>query len=92
MVKGKSVRTKGKLQLGKYFQKLEVGDYVSVIKENSVVANFPNRIQGKTGIVEGKKGRSYVVRINGQRKNKKFLIQPIHLKKIKYSKENDKKR
>jgi len=79
----KKVRTKGKLQLSRYFQNLKERDRVSVVREASIRTNFPERLQGRTGIVEGKRGRSCVVKIKDQEKEKKFLIDPIHLKKIK---------
>lgn len=82
MAKKKNVRMLGKLQLSKYFQELSPGDPVSVVKELSVTSNFPPRIQGSTGIVEGKRGRSYIVKVKTQGLQKTFLIEPIHLRKI----------
>lgn len=86
MVRKKKIRKKGKLQLSRYFQELNEGDFVAVVKESSVQAKFPERIQGRTGIIEGKRGRSYIIKIKDQEKEKKFLIAPIHLKKIKIQK------
>lgn len=83
MVRRKKIRTRGKLQLSRYFQELEKGDSVAVVRERSVNFNFPERIQGRTGSVEGKRGRVYIVKIKDQNKEKRFLIEPIHLKKIK---------
>lgn len=90
-MKRKAIRTRGKLQLSKYFQELNKGDFVAVVKERSMQPSFPIRLQGKTGIVEGKRGKSYLIAIKDQNKGKKFLIEPIHLKKIKPTKEYDKK-
>ncbi len=84
MVKRKSIRTRGKIQLSKYFQELKKGDFVSIIKEEAIPFNFPKRFQGRTGSIEGKRGRTYIVKIKDQNKEKKFLIEPIHLKKIKH--------
>ena len=86
MSKRKPVRTRGKLPLSKYFQELKEGDYVSVIKEASIKSSFPKRLQGRTGIVENKRGKAYIIKIKDQNKEKKFLIEPIHLKKIKHPK------
>ena len=83
MSKRKPVRTRGKLQLSKYFQELNKGDSVAITKEASVNANFPKRLQGRTGVVEGKRGRAYLIRIKDLNKEKRLLIPPIHLKKIK---------
>jgi len=82
MLKRKQIREKGKIKLSGYFQKLKEGDKVSVIKEVSLKTGFPNLIQGRTGVIEGKRGRNYIVRMKiGQ--DKRFIIHPVHLKKLK---------
>jgi len=86
MVRKKKIRTRGKVQLSRYFQKLNEGDFVAVVKEPSVQANFPERMQGRTGVVEGKRGMAYIIKVKDREKEKKFLIAPIHLKKIKIQK------
>ena len=78
----KKVRTKGKLPLSKYFQELKKGDSVAVVREPAVGASFPERLQGRTGVVEDKKGKVYIIKIKDQTKEKRFLIAPIHLKKV----------
>jgi len=82
MARKREKRTKGKLQLSRYFQEIETGDIVAVVKEPSVEAGFPDRIQGRTGIIEGKRGRSCIIKIKDFNKEKRFIIKPIHLKKI----------
>ena len=82
MVKGKSIRTKGKIQLSRYFQNLKQGDKVSVIKDVSIASSFPKRLQGRTGTVIEKRGRAYIVKIMENDKEKRFIIEPIHLKKM----------
>ena len=74
MVKRKNVRSRGKLQFSRYFQKLKEGDIVGISKESSIRINFPKRLQGRSGIVEGKRGKAYIVKIKDQDKEKKFLI------------------
>jgi len=83
MVRRKPVRTRGKLQFSKYFQELNKGDSVAVVKESAVSSNFPKTLQGRTGVIGEKRGKAYLVEIKDQNKEKKFLIEPIHLKKIK---------
>ena len=73
------------------FQKLEKGDFVSISREPAVASNFQKRLQGITGIVEGKRGKSYIIKIRDHNEYKKLLIEPIHLKKIKQIKHHDKK-
>jgi ribosomal protein L21E len=82
MVNKKPIRTRGKLQLSKYFQKFKEGDKVAVVEERSKSSSFPKRLQGRTGTVYEKQGKSYVVKIKDQEKEKSFIIEPIHLKKI----------
>ena len=83
MVNRKKIKTRGKLKFSRYFQKFKEGDRVSVVAEKSISINFPTRLQGRTGVVEGKRGKAYMIKIKDQDKEKRFLIEPIHLKKIK---------
>jgi len=85
MVDRKKIRTRGKLQLSRYFQELKNGQNVAVIREKSVTSNFPRNIQGRTGIVKAKRGSAYIVEINDHDKMKQYILKPIHLKKIKQS-------
>jgi len=87
MANKKPVRTRGKLQFSKYFQELNKGDSVAIVKEPSIASNFPLRLQGRTGVVDEKRGKAIIVKIKDQSKEKTFLIEPIHLKKIKQFKE-----
>jgi large subunit ribosomal protein L21e len=79
----KQIKTRGKISLSNYFQNFKEGDSVAVIKEPSISSNFPKRLQGRTGKVIEKRGRAYIVKIMEYTKEKKFIIEPVHLKKIK---------
>lgn len=83
MVKRKNIRERGKIQLSKYFQEFEDGESVAIVNERSVASSFPKRMQGRTGIIQGRRGKSYLVKISDQNKEKVFIVEPIHLKKIK---------
>ncbi|MBI3623830.1 50S ribosomal protein L21e [Candidatus Pacearchaeota archaeon] len=82
MTKTKNIREKGKVRLSQYFQDLKKGDRVSVVLERSSSFSFPERLQGRTGVIENKRGVTYLVKIKDQAQEKKFLIRPIHLKKV----------
>lgn len=82
MVQRKKIRTRGKIQLSRYFQSLNEGDNVSIVKNVSIASSFPDRLQGRTGTVVEKRGRAYVVKIMDHDKEKKFIIEPIHLKRM----------
>ena len=90
-MKKKKIREKGKIKFDKYFQEFENGERVAVVRELSIDASFPKRLQGRTGIIEGKRGKTYMIKINDLKKEKKFLIEPIHLKKMKHFDKDDKK-
>ena len=87
----KKVRTRGKIQFSRYFQKFQEGDNVAVVVEPAVQSSFPKRLQGRTGKIEYKRWKSYLVMIKVQKKEKRFLIEPIHLKKIKKINKHDQK-
>jgi ribosomal protein L21E len=82
MTDRKPIRTRGKIPLSRYFQELKKGDSVAVIKEKSIPSNFPKRLQGRTGKVDKRIGKSYSVKINDQTKEKEFIISPVHLRRI----------
>ena len=82
MLKRKRIREKGKIKFNRYFQELNKGDKVAVIKELSLKSAFPKTIQGRVGIIEEKRGNCYVIKIK-LGKEKRYIIHPINLKKLK---------
>jgi large subunit ribosomal protein L21e len=80
--KGKRIRQKGKLKLSRYFKILEEGASVAIVVDHGVRAAFPKRIQGKSGMVVGQRGKFNVVEIMDGNKLKTFIIHPIHLKRL----------
>lgn len=83
MLKRKKIREKGKIKLSRYFQKFKKGDRVAVKRELGVQPKFPEKLQGRSGVVSDKKGNSYIVKINDMNKEKSYIIHPVHLKKLK---------
>jgi ribosomal protein L21E len=78
----KPVRKRGKLSLSKYFQTFKLGDRVTLSAEPSVQKGmFGRRFAGKTGVIEGKSGKCYKVKIKDIGKEKVILTHPVHLKK-----------
>ena len=82
MLKRKTLRTRGKIKFSNYFQKFNQGDRVAVIKEHSLNPKFPKQLQGRTGVIENKRGSFYIVKIKDLNKEKNYIIHPVHLKKI----------
>ena len=83
MIKRKRQREHGKIKLSRYFQDLEKGQRVAVIRELAVQPKFPKQLQGRSGVIEGKRGSSYIVKIKDLKKEKIYIIHPVHLKKLK---------
>jgi len=79
----KKVREKGKIKLSRMFQKFKQGESVAIVREVSLKSNIPKRMQGRTGVVEGMRGKAYLVKIMDKNKEKRFIINPVHLKRIK---------
>lgn len=82
MLKHKSPSQKGKISLTRFFQKFKAGDAVAVVRELGVNLSYSKRIQGKTGKVLGQRGKAYEIEVKDMNKPKRYLIKPIHLKKI----------
>ena len=77
------MREKGKIQLSKYFQNLKEGDRVAIVREASLPANFLGSLQGRTGVIEGRRGKAYIVKLKDYNQEKRYIVEAIHLKKIK---------
>jgi ribosomal protein L21E len=82
MIKRKSQREHGKIKFSRYFQNFKEGDPVGVVRELSVQPRFPKCLQGRSGLIIGKRGEYYIVKINDGNKEKVYIIHPIHLKKL----------
>ena len=83
MIKRKRQREHGKIKLSRWFQDFKKGDKVAVIRELSVQPKFPKQLQGRSGVIESKRGNSFIVKIKDLNKEKTYIIHPIHLKKLK---------
>jgi len=79
----KRIREKGKIPLSSLFAKFNIGDKVSLVHNLSFPRAFHERMQGSTGLIKGKRGRAYIVDVMAGKKKKRFIINQIHLKKIK---------
>ncbi len=86
MLTHKKPRAKGKLSLSHYFQEFNAGDPVAVVKELSVPFGYSKRLQGRTGRIIEKRGSAYHIEIKDLNKPKRYIIKPIHLKKIQETK------
>ena len=83
MIKRKKQREHGKIQLSRYFQDFTEGERVAVVRELAMNPKFPKQLQGRSGVIESKRGNSYIVRIKDLNKEKTYIIHPVHLRKLK---------
>ena len=81
----KSKKWKGeKTTITKVLKEFNVGDRVHIVFDPSFHSGMPyRRFIGKTGIVTGKQGTCYLVKIRDMRAEKQALIHPAHLKGFK---------
>lgn len=79
----KSLRQRGKIRFSEYFKELPIGQKVALKKEPSVTeVGFHKRMQGRTGVIVGKQGRGYIVKVKDLNMEKTLILPAIHLKKI----------
>ncbi len=83
MLRRKNIKEKGKIKLSEYFQKFNENDRVSIKRELGVNASFPSRLQGRSGVIKGKRGNSYIVKLKDVNKEKSYIIHPVHLRRLK---------
>ena len=83
MIKRKMQREHGKIKLSRYFQDFKEGDRVAILRELAISSSFPKRIHGRTGEIKGTRGKAYIVAIKEYNQNKTFIIDPVHLRKLK---------
>ena len=76
----KDVREKGKIKIRKWLQEFKVGDYVHIKIDPSVHIGMPHhKFHGRTGIVMGKRGDCYEVKVTDRNKEKIIIVHPVHL-------------
>jgi|TARA_B100001971_G_C18104466_1_gene490717 ribosomal protein L21E len=81
----KHYRKKGKVSISKYFQTFETGTKVRLSVEPAVNEGmYDYRFYGKSGIVESKRGRCYLVAFKDGGKAKQLIVHPIHLEGMKH--------
>jgi len=74
---------KGKILIRKFIQKFEEGQKVLLSADSSIQKGmyFP-RFHSKIGVVKGKKGRCYEIKIKDGNKEKMVIVHPSHLRKV----------
>jgi len=82
MAKKIKVREKGKIKLSNYFKQIDDGIQVAIVANKAVRVSFPKRLNGRSGKTIGSRGKFKIIEIKDGDKMKKFIIHPIHLRKL----------
>ncbi|MEM2873892.1 MAG: 50S ribosomal protein L21e [Candidatus Nanoarchaeia archaeon] len=83
----KRPRDRGKVPITKLLQQFNIGDSVVVKHEPACHGGMPHpRFKGLTGIILGKRGSSYLVRVKDKGLTKILIVAPVHLQKVKVGK------
>jgi len=79
----KRARDRGKVSTTKLMQQFKVGDKVAITQEPTVHKGMPHpRYKSRTGIVLGKQGRVYKVKIQDGGSTKIMLSAAVHLTRL----------
>ena len=81
----KYVRERGKIKIRKWLQDFKTGDYVHIKIDPSVHIGVPShKFYGRTGMVVGKRGDCYEVKVVDGNKEKIIIVHPVHLELANY--------
>ena len=72
--------TKGKISISNYLQSFKAGETVKLKAEPAVQHGmYYPRFHGKHGVISGKQGDCYIVKIKDGGKEKNLIVHPVHL-------------
>jgi len=76
----KRPRARGKIGLSRILRTYNPGEKVTIIIDSSVHKGMPHRrYHGRIGIVQAKRGKSYVVHVVTGSKTKEIIARPEHI-------------
>lgn len=80
----KSVRERGAIpRLSVLLREYSVGEKVAIVIDPSFHSAMPHRrFHGKTGVVVGKRGECYIVKVMLGDKEKTLIVSPYHLRPL----------
>jgi len=76
----KRPRERGKIGLSRILRGYQPGEKVTILIEPSMHKGMPHRrYHGRVGVIDEKRGKSYVVRVQIGRDTKQIIARPEHL-------------
>ncbi|MGA3404270.1 MAG: 50S ribosomal protein L21e [Candidatus Bathyarchaeia archaeon] len=76
----KHPRERGKIGLSRILRAYQIGDKVTILLEASVHKGMPHRrYHGRSGTIQEKRGKSYVVNVEMGKQTKQIIARPEHI-------------
>jgi len=76
----KHPRELGKIGLSRILRAYQIGDKVTILLEASVHKGMPHRrYHGRSGTIQEKRGKSYVVNVEMGKQTKQIIARPEHI-------------
>ncbi len=78
----KKPKDRGIKSISKALQQFKKGETANIVIDSSIHKGMPHiRFHGKTGKIEGKQGKSYIVKVNDGKKEKTLVVRSEHLRR-----------
>lgn len=78
----KQIQDKGKISIRRYLQEFTEGDRVTLSAEPAQQGGlYHPRFHGKSGVVNGRQGNCFIVKVKDGNALKQLLIHPSHLRR-----------
>jgi large subunit ribosomal protein L21e len=79
----KRIKDRGISPVTRSFPGFNSGDRAAIVLDPGVHAGMPHpRFNGKTGIITGKRGEAFIIRVRDGGKYKEIISRPEHLRRI----------
>ena len=77
----KSKTQRRRIDIRRIMHPFEEGDRVAIVLDGAQQRGMPHRrFQGRTGVIDSRQGRAYVVRVSDGNKAKTVIARPEHLR------------
>ena len=74
---------RGRISIRRAMHAYELGDRVAIVLDGSTQGGMPHRrFQGRTGHIEGRQGRAWVVKVKDGNMMKTVVARPEHLRPL----------
>ena len=79
----RSKTQRGRINIARVMHQYEIGDRVSVVLDGSQQKGMPHRrFQGRTGFIQGRQGKAWVVAVKDGNMQKTVVARPEHLRPL----------